>query len=297
LFKIDYVPTEKDRLSFRGKTWISEQQGYAVASGASAWGLFGQCYCFTESGIGIGYTRVFSPSVVMEFTAGARNNHEAWYPYGSANEIDKVLRSKVGFNLGQWYPSSNVMNFIPRYTFGGVPNSADVTYDDRFLTGGADTTFSFNDNVTVIRGSHFFKAGISIYRIREYEGGQGVFSGRFAFGRDTNNPFDSNWAYSNALLGNFQSYEEANARYGANERQSVIEWFVQDSWKVSRRLTVEYGIRFSWYNQMYARYDGQQALLALDRYDPKQAPAFFRPAFDSAGKRMARNWSGTPARL
>src|SRR5574340_471578 len=272
LFKLDYVPTENDRFFVRGKTWISEQQGYAVASGASAWGLFGQCYCFTESGISAGYTRVFAPSVVMEFTGGVRNNHEAWYPYGPPNEIDKVLRSKAGLTMGQWFPSSNAMNFIPRYTFGGVPNSADVTYDDRFLTGGADTTFSFNDNLTVIRGGHTLKGGISISRLREYEGEQGVFSGRFTFGRDTNNPFDSNWAYSNALLGNFQSYEEANARYGANERQSIVEWFLQDTWKASRKLTLEYGIRFSWYNQMYPHYDGQHALLALDRYDPKQAP-------------------------
>ena len=31
LFKIDYVPTERDRFFVRGKTWKAEQQGYAVA--------------------------------------------------------------------------------------------------------------------------------------------------------------------------------------------------------------------------------------------------------------------------
>ncbi|MBI5281857.1 MAG: TonB-dependent receptor [Candidatus Solibacter usitatus] len=290
LFKIDWVPTDKDKFFVRGKTWISEQQGYAVAGGASAWGLFGQCYCFTEAGVSAGYTRVFSSSVVMEASGGIRTNHEAWYPYGSANEIDKVLRSKRGLStLGQWFPQSNATGFIPRYSFGGVPSSADPSYDDRLLTGGADTTISLNDNLTVIRGGHSMKAGFSYYRLREYEGEQGRFSGTIAFGRDTNNPFDSNYAYSNAALGNFQSYQEATARYGANERQTVVEWFLQDSWKVNRKLVMEYGVRFTWYNQMYPARKGEQGILALDRYDLKKAPVFFRPAFNSAGQRMAQN--------
>jgi len=31
LFKIDYVPTDKDRFYVRGKTWLAQQQGFAVA--------------------------------------------------------------------------------------------------------------------------------------------------------------------------------------------------------------------------------------------------------------------------
>src|SRR5262249_9243658 len=93
LFRVDVVPTPKDRFYIRGKTWLSEQQGYAVASGASAWGLFKQCYCFTESGLAVGYTRVFNPTMVMEFTGGLRHNHEAWYPVGGDAEVAKVLRS------------------------------------------------------------------------------------------------------------------------------------------------------------------------------------------------------------
>ena len=289
LFKVDVVPSAKDRIAVRGSAWFSDQQGYSVAGGASAWGLFKQCYCFTEKGLTVSYTRVFTPTVVNEFTGGLRHNAEHWYPVGGQGEVDKVLRQKTGFLAGQWHPEINGQGIIPRVSFGGVPSSADVTYDDRLLTGGADATFTFNDNVTVIRGSHSLKAGFAASRIRNYEGEQSVFSGTFAFGRDTNNPLDSNWAYSNALLGNFANYREATSRYGANMRQGVFEWFVQDNWRVTRRLTVDYGLRFSWYNNMYARYDGQQSLLALDRYDPRKAPALYRPAFDGAGRRVAQN--------
>ena len=288
LFKIDVVPSDKDRFYVRGKTWLARQEGYAVAGGGRPIGFFRQCYCFTESGLGVGGTHLFNPTVVMEVSAGVRHNREAWYPVGE-NEINKVLRSSIGFSAGQWYPQSNGQGIIPRYSFGGVPNSPDVTFDDRFLTGGTDFSFSVNDNVSITRGTHMIKLGFDAYRIREYEGERSVFSGTFAFARDANNPFDSNYAFSNAALGNFQSYTESNARYGANERESIVEWFAQDTWKVSRRLTLDYGLRFSWYNQMYPRYDGQQSVLALDRYNSKDAPPLFRPAFGPGNVRMAQN--------
>ena len=71
-------------------------------------GFFAQCYCFTEEGLGFGNTHVFSPTVVMEINTGVRHNREAWYPYGN-NEINKVLRSAIGYNLSQWYPQANVV--------------------------------------------------------------------------------------------------------------------------------------------------------------------------------------------
>ncbi len=238
LFKIDYVPTDKDRFYVRGKTWLAQQQGFAVAGGSTPVGFFGQCYCFTESGLGVGGTHIFSPNVVMEINTGVRHNHEAWYPYGSPNEINKVLRSGIGYNLGQWYPQANVSGYIPRFSFGGVPSPPNVSYDNRLLTGGTDFTFNFNDNITITKGKHNIKLGGDVYRIREYEGEQSIFSGTFDFGKNTLNPLDTNYAYSNAALGVFNSYTESNNRYGANMRQTLFEWFAQDSWRATRKLNI-----------------------------------------------------------
>ena len=293
LFKIDYNPTEKDRFYVRGKTWLSQQEGYAVAAPATPTGFFGQCYCFTESGLGVGWTHIFSPTVVMELTSGVRHNHEAWHPYPNEDQLNKILRSAVGFNAGQWYPQANAQGIIPRVTWaatsgGAILNPPNIGFDDRLLTGGTDFTFSLNDNFTITRGAHTYKVGISTYRLREYEGERSTFSGTFNFQRDASNPFDTNYAYSNAALGVFDSYTESNARYGANERQSIIEWFIQDTWKVTRRLTLDYGMRFGWYNQMYPNNAGQQSVLALGLYNTSQVPPLYIPALQ--GKtRVAQN--------
>jgi len=288
LFKIDYVPTDKDRFYVRGKTWLAQQQGYAVAAGATPVGFFGQCYCFTESGLAVVGTHVFSPTVVMEYNVGVRHNHEAWHPYGSANEINKVLRSGIGYNLGQWYPNANVNGFIPRYSFGGVTNPPNVSYDNRLLTGGTDFTFNFNDYVSLTRGNHQIKFGGDFYRIREYEGEQSIFSGTFDFGKNTSNPLDTNYAFSNAALGVFNSYTESNQRYGANMRQSEVEWFLQDSWKVRKNFTLDYGVRWSWTNEMYPKNAGQQSVFAQSLYKASDAPPLFKPVTVN-GVRQAQN--------
>jgi len=299
LFKIDFVPDDKDRIWVRGKEWLSTQQGYSVAAGAKPVGFFAQCYCFSEEGIATGWTRIISATIVNEFNSGVRRNHEGWKPYNDqitptqqvpeqGNPLSTVLRSAIGFNAGQWYPSSNPDGIIPRFSFG-ISNSPDVSFDDRFLKNGTDFTFNITDNLTWTRGSHTIKAGIDGYRIREYEGERSNFDGTFSFSKDTNNPLDSNWAFANAALGNFDSYSESNARFGANERQSIVEWFVQDTWKLTKRLTLDYGIRFTWANQMYAHYDGQQSVLALGLYNPAQAPVLYQPVLGPGGVRMAQN--------
>jgi len=184
LFKIDYVPGAKDRIWVRGKEWMALNQGYSVAAGATPVGFFAQCYCFSEEGIATGWTHVFSPSVVMEVTTGARHNHEGWKPYNdtltpaqrvptAGNPVSTVLKSAIGYTAGQWFPQSNPDGIIPRYSFN-VPNPPNVSYDDRFLKNGTDFTFSFNDNITVTRGPHTFKAGVDVYRVREYEGERSV---------------------------------------------------------------------------------------------------------------------------
>ena len=89
---------------------------------------------------------------------------------------------------------------------GGVPNAAGVSYDGRFPLRGADTVFNFSDNLTYTMGSHILKGGYFYERTRNYEGEQGNYGGNFNFGRDVNNPVDTNYAYSNALLGYFTNY-------------------------------------------------------------------------------------------
>ncbi len=124
-----------------------------------------------------------------------------------------------------------------------------------------------------------------IERMRKDEVGGTNPRGAFAFGRNTNNPFDSNYAFSNALLGNFESYAEATFRPYSHYRYTQLEFYVQDSWKVSRRLTLDYGLRL--YN-IPGAHDERFAITTFDpsRYDSKTAAVLIRPGLDEKGNRV-----------
>lgn len=286
LFKVDYLPTQKDRLFVRGSTWWSDQQGYAVAAGSSNWGLVQQHYTFTDNSIVLNWARVITPTLVHEFNGGVRHSVEKGPPLNDT-ELNRVVRSSVGFNVGQLYPQYNPLKIIPQASFGGVPNAAAITYDGRFPLRGADTVFNFNDSLTWIKGPHTMKFGIFAERARNYEGERSTFGGSFSFARDINNPFDTNYAYANAAIGNFQSYTESSSRYGNQARSTSIDWYAQDSWKVNRRLTVEYGLRFTWYTP-WSQADSKAASFFYGNYDPSKAPVLYRPTKVN-GNRVAQD--------
>jgi outer membrane receptor protein involved in Fe transport len=286
LGRFDYLPTDKDRISIRLSAWYSDQEGSAVAAGVSNWGLAKVHYTWTDNDAVVNYTRVVSPRIVNELNLAARHGVEKGPPVSDA-DLNRMIRSKVGFNMGQFYPANNPLNVIPMASFGGRPGAPSISYDGRFPLRGADTVFDYSDNVSITYGAHSFRLGIFAERVRNFEGERGTFAGNFSFGRDVNNPFDSNDAFSNALLGNFQSYVESSSRYGTQGRQTTVEWFAQDTYKVTRKLTLDYGVRFSWYTP-WLQNDRKAAAFVPSRYDRSKIPTLYRPILDN-GKRMGVN--------
>ena len=291
LFRIDLKPTSSDTVNVRGSTWWADSLGYAVAAGSSNWGLIRQHYTFTDNGIVLNWARVLSSRMVNEFTGGVRHSVEKGPPENDT-ELKNVLRKDRNLStLGQFYPSNNVLGVIPQASYGGVPGAAAITYDGRFPLRGADTAINFSDNVTYTKGPHTFKAGVAFERIRNYEGEQGTYGGSFAFGRDANNPFDSNYAYANATLGNFASYSESSARPSNEGRKSTVGWFVQDAWKINRKLTMDLGMRFAWFNQWYQNTLKASAWNA-GLFDRAKIPTLYAPVSTAQGRRAVNPKTG-----
>ena len=74
--------------------------------------------------------------------------------------------------------------------------------------------------------------------------GAGPWAGQFNFSTDVNNPLDTNYSYANALLGTFRDYTEIDAFSEVVGKRFIDEFYAQDTWKVNRRLTFDYGMRF-----------------------------------------------------
>ena len=288
LLKVDYNPTDRDRISIRGRDYYSDQQGYGINIGPP-WPLVRHHYAFPSHSINGSYGRTITPRLLNEFSFGRRWGGES-STLTSPTEVDFLSRSALGIKLGQLHPENNSKNLIPQFTFGGVPsNPASFTYDDRFPLDQTDHQYEARDNLTYSRGAHIMKFGFLVEQNWTNKGFKGNGWGKFDFGKDSNNPLDSGHGFANALLGTVTSYTEASSRNDNPVSHLLYEWFAQDTWKVTRRLTLDYGMRFSW-GTPYTYLTGNAGSFILEKYDPKLAPPLIRPAIDPAsGRRVGQN--------
>jgi hypothetical protein len=290
LLKIDYNPTNKDRISLRPRTWWADTRQYNIFGNFQTnWDFYKEHYLFTEDSMEINWTRTLAPTVVNEFSVSFRALHES-DPKLSPNQWDPITRSVQGLSgLGQWNPSQNGNNIIPAMSFGGVPSPANINGEvlNRIPIDARDFRYTLVDNLSKTYGQHQFKVGYYYEFNVGSEGPRGNVYGNFSFAKDVNNSLDSNYAYSNALLGNFQSYTESSNQTTARNFFSLTEWFAQDSWKVSHRLTVELGMRFTVAPPLRFP-DGDAAAFYLSLYNIQNAPKLIQPTIVN-GKRVGLN--------
>ncbi len=89
---------------------------------------------------------------------------------------------------------------------------------------------------------------------------------------------DTNYGFANALLGNFTSYTETDGFADVKGNRPTVEFYGQDTWKVSRTLTVDYGMRFLWFRPWASTKEGtRSASWDPDRYIPGGSPLLYTP--------------------
>lgn len=289
-YRVDFNLTDKLRMYGHMNQINNSNTGYGVgAAPGPAWGLVKSFYKSRIETPSINVVYTINPTLINELTFGVNHWDEPGGPVDQS-ENARIQRSTYNLNgLGQWYPSANSNNVIPIMSFGDVPAAAGYSYDARAPINGATTKFTFSDSVTKVLGSHTLKAGVSIERTRMWKGNPGTaYSGNFAFAKDVNNPLDTGYGYANALQGVFDTYTESSARNAADYRESSFEEFVQDSWHVNKRLTLEMGVRFTTRIPWRQR-NNIMAGFNPGSWVPSQSAVLYAPGLNASGQRVAVN--------
>jgi hypothetical protein len=229
----------------------------------------------------------FSPTLINEFTFGINRAKQTVDPLNDAG-LKRNVRSEIGLNLPQFFPSANPDNLIPNANFGGVPNAGTLNIEARYPFFGTNNIWNWSDNISWITGPHNLKFGVYIERTTRNAARGSSFNGTFNFNRDVNNPLDTNYAYSNALLGSVQSYTESTNHPHGHSRYLNVEWFAQDTWKITRRLTIDGGVRFYYIEPSYSSGD-QLSSWDPEVYDPTKQPPLIQPFRNAAGARVGRD--------
>lgn len=278
IMKVDYNATDKMKFWFRASGFKSDSTGLNSAAIQNKWGPAPVDYQQTMPNLGVNMVYLFSPTVVNEATVGMNLWTESQVL--TSQGLAAYQRATYGINIPQTYPSQNPLGVIPAMSFGGVSSPAQISYDGRFPMVDDSTSYTFKDVISKVWQNHLFKAGFQFQHAlynQYHQAGSNAFPGSFAFGTDANNPLDSGYAYANALLGYYDTYNETTNRVNYAPITKIIEWFIQDKWKVTNRLTLDIGVRFTDALPLSPANDNAGNFVPY-LFNPAQAPLLFRPA-------------------
>ena len=286
--RFDVKPSDKDTIYWKYQWWTSDNLGTGTSgwpgNDNNRWGINSH-YLYKDDGWSANWVRVINSNFVNEFNFGMRHDSEGFIP--GDGEVERLQRSALNYTAPQLFPQNNHLGTIPRATnWGGVrgPTNgvANINWLDRWGEVGNDYIKpSFADNLSITHGDHSFKFGVYFERLKNGEAPGGQWSGVFNFAGNDNNYTNAlgntGYAYANALIGNFRNYQESTARPFTNLRLTQVQWYAADQWKMNRRLTVNYGIRFG-YHSPFEQIDGQGSNFVPSLFDPSKAVALYEPA-------------------
>lgn len=264
-----------------------EQYNFGFLGGSGSWPQLINLYTIHSSGAVSTLVSTIRPNLVNDLTVGTNRALQSvdlttFY----LNKNQRTPNNLVPSVLPLLFPGSgaNPQDLIPTINFGKVGGATALGFDNnnapsfaldgsnRFPFFGTDTTYNITDNISWVKGSHNMKFGFyfektsrNTQRASQFHGNlnfqvsQGLGGGSPLY----QNPIDTGDSFSNAFLNVFNSYTESDARPVGHGRYHQTEWFAQDTWKITRRLTLDYGARFQ--------------LIAPDTV-ANQTVAFFSPA-------------------
>ena len=279
IFRGDWNPTDKLRMFVNGTLWQFDWTTWA-GSGQS-WPLLGVKQTEKNPSLSGNIDYLFSPTLVAEFTLGTQWRHLINAADNSA-DYTKLTRSALGLSLSQFYPTNNPKGLMPYATYGGgLPNTANSNLSSDFPNNQLMPMTTATASLTKVTGAHTLKTGALVEIAQQQQDLFNQFAGQFSFARDTNNPLDTNFPTSNALLGVYQSYSESSARPHAHGTENLVEFYGQDTWRVNRRLTLHYGLRVS-LSGIYHQTDGKGLTFLPSAFSAQNAPSLYEYAKDPA---------------
>jgi len=187
-------------------------------------------------------TKVISPTLTNELIFS--------YTYlnlpNSFSDPSKVERKTLGlnYNLLFSHPNPDKLIFPEMTGWGdGISNMLNTGFELNGTVYAKKTLPSLADNLVKVWKTHTTKFGFYWERTWNEQPGNGSVNGSMAF---------ANWAggssgnaYSDMLIGQMAQYSELNFDVVPAFRYTTAEGYATDSWKVSRRFTLDYGLRFS----------------------------------------------------
>ncbi|MCX6626143.1 MAG: TonB-dependent receptor [Candidatus Solibacter sp.] len=196
----------------------------------------------------LNYVWTVSPTKVNELLVTVSLD-DVYIPVDTAHFLD---RTSVGITYPYIFPVGKlIQNRIPTVNMSSFSGLNGGPYPSH----SAGPIYAISDGFTWIRNNHTFKAGFSYEKSGENDNDEINVSacptctnnqnGQFSFTDARSGQPTSGAAVANAALGLFDTYSELGQRAYTIFRGSMYEGFAQDSWKASRKLHIDFGVRYT----------------------------------------------------
>lgn len=209
----------------------------------------------------IQWNHVFSPTLinVLQFTFTGNVIVQQSDVIPNPVFLKSVTRQGFGITLPSIY---NASPDIPQIAVSGF-TTLSVT---PLAFNNYNRIFDIKDNLTKIIGNHTIKAGILFMRSRKNQDNPPAINGQFAF--NTARTPSSGQALGDALRGDFYTYAEYQSTRQGWYRFTQVEPYLQDDWRATNRLTLNFGMRWSYMQPQYSALNNTVQFL----------PQYFNPA-------------------
>jgi hypothetical protein len=250
-YSIDYNPSQNQVIRFRHANYAYVESNAFISGFDFAPSTLDR----PNKTASLGHTWTISPTMI----------NEALFAVSNDRVTIGVLRTgryqRSVNNITYPYIFSDPKEIQDKIPTVVIPNVGTID-GGPYPASSAGPVYQLSNNFTKIAGNHTFKTGIYFERSGQNDfdqinvsgvpGGTNNQNGRFEFNdqRPGGAP-GTGTGLANAALGLFSTYAEIGPRSFTPYRSHLVEFFGQDSWRVSQRLKLELGFRGSWTNGYY----------------------------------------------
>jgi len=271
LVRIDHNVTDNYRLTFRyiHDSWQTQTENALWGNGSSFENI-------NTNFVGPGTSFVarlnanITPTLLNEFVASYTADHIFLTALNNP-PLPSSFAMGVLFNngLGGKLPAISLGNNV---AYGGGFTS-DTGY---FPWNNANPVYTYRDNVTKIVGTHTLQFGVYTAFAQKNEQNSPYIQGILTFD-SSNTTVSTGNSFADLLMGNVAKYQQTNLQAKYYNRYTLVEPYFQDDWRMTKKFTLNLGLRLSLYGTYRERYRHAY------NFEPSAFVAANSPAIDAAG--------------
>lgn len=199
-------------------------------------------------------THSFKPNLMNEFVMGYNVDHIALANQVGPDSVSHNINRPSDFVMNHLFAANNSNPLLPAISVGGGTPFGFFEDAGNHPWFNSNPIITWKDNVAWTHGAHTMKVGFYLQKYRKNEQYGTDTQGILTF--NASGPLTSGNALADMFLGAINQYQEGTQTVNGlaaggypkgHWRSTDFEPYFQDDWKVSRKLTLNLGVRYYYF--------------------------------------------------